>query len=474
MKSKRKERLKTYNENGIYSLFFWSFIYITLSIHLCLEKSTDPDSNAGNILKISTIIYLVICIVITVKHIYITTRRNNALKYGNMVEGHVKAIKSHKTLVHSRNGDYISLEWDLIIGYKFNGEIQEARFGKYSYAYAPYEYISAGDKCNLYIYKGKAYLQNLYKENKQKSPARIQIEEIHEGKYNNTPLNELLKYSMSEISILDRKKMYEAVDERHQFAPVRSKTYLIVDPLHFFNNGKGYILLVEVHISSLIAYNQMDFNLQITISRYLKKYEMENMVLDEAVLKKDVEKIVKSNIRGSTIQALVKKVESILLIDYQLETVDEKEEKDEQLKQLKDDVASGEYTNVNFEEIAYCSATEIIKLKSKEFNSAFAKREIFSEIKSQEFMMLPAVIFLYPVIKVIYIDVFIISSDAYCEKDFKLSEKVNDYGTRLFKEFTQYEERLLKENIRQMLSLTIRDVDSSVEILDIAVEIQNY
>lgn len=51
---------------------------------------------------------------------------------------------------------------------------------------------------------------------------------------------------------------------------------------------------------------------------------------------------------------------------------------------------------------------------------------------------------------------------------------MQDYVSTLTRDVTQYEESILKENIRQLVSLTIRDVDSSVEILDIVVEIQDY
>lgn len=164
----------------------------------------------------------------------------------------------------------------------------------------------------------------------------------------------------------------------------------------------------------------------------------------------------------------------VLVIEYELESVDVKEKKNEYLNDLKADVEGGKYTNINFEKIAYCSAPEISKLKSKELNKVYSEREIFSQIKSREFMLLPSVVLLYPKIKVIYIDIFIISADLYCEKDFLLYKKMQDYVSTLTRDVTQYEESILKENIRQLVSLTIRDVDSSVEILDIVVEIQDY
>lgn len=272
--------------------------------------------------------------------------------------------------------------------------------------------------CNVYIYKGKAYLQNLYKEEKNKTDAKIIDDEIRDGKYDNTPLNKLLKYSIAEIPLLDRQKKYEALEERDLFSLVRSKSYLIVKPIHFYNNGIGYVLIVEVHISSLIVYNEMDFSLNTTLGRYIKKYEADNVLLDKQILQKDVERIVKSTIRGSTIQASVKNIEMVLVIEYELESVDVKEKKNEYLNDLKADVEGGKYTNINFEKIAYCSAPEISKLKSKELNKVYSEREIFSQIKSREFMLLPSVVLLYPKIKVIYIDIFIISARLILRKGF--------------------------------------------------------
>lgn len=472
MKTKHKERLKTYSESDIYSLILITFFYVIIFIALWNGDFNDSESITNKILVIHTIVYIAICIIITVRHFYIIIMQKRALEHGEKVEGKVKSIKSHKTLVHSRNGDYTSLEWDLIISYRYNNKLCEAKFGRYPRLDDPGEYISAGDKCYVYIYKGKPYLQNLYK--KTKTESGLKIEEIYEGKYDDTPLNKLLKYPISEVSMLDRKNKYEAVDERHAFSSVRSKSYLIVEPLRFYNNGRGYILLIEVYIASLIAYNEMDFTLRITLGRYLRKYEAKDILLDEELLKKDVERIVKSNIRGSTIQARVKSVEMALLIDYELESADDKKENDEQLQQLKADIEAGKYINVKFEELAYCSAKEIIKLTKRELNRAYLEREMFSQIKSLEFMMIPSVIFLYPAIKVIFIDVFIISDEAYCEKDFELNEKVQDYAAKLFKEFTQYEDSVLKENISQLVTTAIHNIDSSVEVLDIVVEIMKF
>lgn len=188
----------------------------------------------------------------------------------------------------------------------------------------PTSYIPMDFTCKVYVYNNKCYVQDFYKASKVKTTeqqvykaVKKKVKEpeadnqefwdIFYGKYDNTDIHELLKYSIEELPYLDNEQFWEACKERDKYSSVRSKTYII--PLtHFFMGLRPYFkMVVEVHMKSKKAYREMDFCLNEKISHYIVSLGV-NYELSKEQIVEDISRIVRDTILSQDKRIVIEQI----------------------------------------------------------------------------------------------------------------------------------------------------------------------
>ncbi len=162
----------------------------------------------------------------------------------------------------------------------------------------PSEYIPKDFNCKVYVYNGKYYVQDFYRKrerNTENIESDPELTDILLGKYDNTPLNELLKYSIEEIPYLDNNQLFEAVLERDKYWVVRSKTYVIAPVRYFVGLQSFKEMFIEVHMTSKKAYNESDFDMRDRVNQYVQYLEANCVQSDEQTIY-EVSEIVRNSI----------------------------------------------------------------------------------------------------------------------------------------------------------------------------------
>lgn len=176
-------------------------------------------------------------------------KKKIAMEKGDVYTAKIKNIEfRHRTGIHLVRRSYVYV---MQIECEINGTKKIWELG--NYIDNPETYIPEDHKCKVYVYDGRYYVQDFYRKNiknVEKTESDMEITDIIIGKYDNKPLNELLKYAIEEIPYLDKEQLREARDEREKFSAVRSKTYLIIPTMIFLGNGPYMWMYVEVHMNS--------------------------------------------------------------------------------------------------------------------------------------------------------------------------------------------------------------------------------
>ena len=141
-------------------------------------------------------------------------------------------------------------------------------------------------------------MQDFYRKHikdMEKNEDDLEITDIIIGKYDNKPLNELLKYSIEQLPYLNKEQLREARDERDKFSAVSSKTYLIIPTMIFLGNGPYMWMYVEVHMNSKKKYSQSQFDIIENLIQYIQ-HQGVNYVKSKDEIIDEVSKIVRNAI----------------------------------------------------------------------------------------------------------------------------------------------------------------------------------
>ena len=217
-----------------------------------------------------------------------------AMEKGEVYTAKIKNIEfRHRTGIHLVRRSYVYV---MQIECEIDGETKIWELG--NYIDNPETYIPEDYTCKVYVYDGKCYVQDFYRKHikdMEKNEDDLEITDIIIGKYDNKPLNELLKYSIEELPYLNKEQLREARDERDKFSAVCSKTYLIIPTMIFLGNGPYMWMYVEVHMNSKKKYSQSQFDIIENLIQYIQ-HQGVNYVKSKDEIIDEVSKIVRNAI----------------------------------------------------------------------------------------------------------------------------------------------------------------------------------
>ena len=217
-----------------------------------------------------------------------------AMEKGEVYTAKIKNIEfRHRTGIHLVRRSYVYV---MQIECEIDGETKIWELG--NYIDNPETYIPEDYTCKVYVYDGKCYVQDFYRNNKKNQEQDSYSNEcmnVIYGKYDNIDIHDILKYSIQQIEYIDDEQFWKAVEERRKYSPVHSKTYMILPAIYFMNIEPYFNLLVEVHMKSKKAYTESDFSLCEKVTQYIQYLGVNDTRSKEQIIE-DVSLIVRNAI----------------------------------------------------------------------------------------------------------------------------------------------------------------------------------
>jgi len=301
--------LYTGRENVRYGNVFVFIILVIRFIDELIDKGLPFGRRFSQDLIIAGIIELILLCIWYPGEL----RKKLAIKKGNAIDGIITDILCDK----GKKKELKKSLWKYYIVVKTGTQTENIKFG--AYGSDPGEYVSVNDKCKVYEYHNKFYLDKIKIREKSKNIQNNPIKsEIHypSKKEMNYMVNNIV-HPIEWIEKADCSEALKANVEWQELSYIGSKECLYLPPMYFKNIKPYFVLFAEVHIKSGKKYTVYSFNLESSIQKYMDTNDISPMYDEQifiAGLKELIIKQIKSYDKGvvvTDIAVVIKSFQSI-------------------------------------------------------------------------------------------------------------------------------------------------------------------